>query len=510
MPATSIWILGDQLMAQHPALTAALAHTPADQLCVVMIESTARLALLPYHRKKLALLLSAMRHYADALRARGFTVDYRTADSFEDGLRAHIAHYQPTHMIMMEASEYAARTQQTTLAPNLGIKVEILPNTQFLIGRHNPHPQPIAGKKYIMEHFYRDMRRHFRLLVTADDQPVGGAWNFDKENRRRLPKGTQPPARLAFAPDSVTQVVLGEVARYSQAVGSLDGFDLAVTHEQAWAAFEDFLATRLAQFGDFEDAMSHQHALLFHSGLSAYMNIGLLDPLAMVQAAEAAYHNGAAPLNAVEGFIRQIIGWREFIYWRYWQQMPALRAANAWHAQRPMPTMFWDAQTDMNCIHQVVQRLLDDGYNHHIERLMIICNFCLLAGVRPDLVADWFLCFYVDAYDWVVLPNVIGMGLNADGGQVGTKPYIASANYIDKMGDYCKHCRFNPKQRSGDDACPYNYLYWNFVLQHETTLRANPRTSQNTLGLARFDAQERAAIQASAYTFLAGLAYYEA
>jgi deoxyribodipyrimidine photolyase-related protein len=217
---------------------------------------------------------------------------------------------------------------------------------------------------------------------------------------------------------------------------------------------------------------------------------------------------GAAAINSVEGFVRQVLGWREYIERQYWRQMPGLRTANAWGATRPMPGMFWDGRTEMACIRRVVGRVIETGYSHHIERLMIVCNFCLLAGIDPGAVAEWFLAFYIDAYEWVVLPNVIGMGLNADGGRTATKPYIASANYINKMSDYCRGCRYDPARRTGPDACPYNFLYWSFLIEHEAMLRANPRLGPAVLGLARIGGTERQDLREQAARFLERLAYY--
>jgi deoxyribodipyrimidine photolyase-related protein len=250
--------------------------------------------------------------------------------------------------------------------------------------------------------------------------------------------------------------------------------------------------------------MTTRSATLFHSLLSPYLNLGLIDPLVAIRAAEQAYRAGQAPINSVEGFIRQILGWREFIYWQYWQQMPELTTANHWQARRPLPDLFWTGKTEMNCLKQVVSRVLDDGYSHHIERLMIICNYCLLAGIDPRQVADWFNAVYIDAFDWVVLPNVIGMGLNADGGRTATKPYIASANYINRMSDYCKGCTYEPKQRTGAEACPFNTLYWNFLIENESALRANPRLGPAVLGLNRVGEEERALIRIEAAQRLKG------
>jgi deoxyribodipyrimidine photolyase-related protein len=275
-----------------------------------------------------------------------------------------------------------------------------------------------------------------------------------------------------------------------------------VTREQAQAALDDFIAHRLPDFGRFEDAMSSGDGVLFHSRLSLLVNIGLLEPLEMARAAVDAYEQGHAPLNSVEGFVRQVIGWREYMYWRYWEQMPDLRAANAWEHTRPLPAWFWSGDTRMNCLHHTLRRALDSGYTHHIERLMLLCNFAMLAGLAPLEVNDWFMACFVDAYDWVMLPNVLGMGLNADDGIIATKPYIASANYIHRMSDYCGGCAYNRKARHGDDACPFNTLYWNFLMQHEQRLRANPRSGPAVLGLRHLDDDERRAVQQQAATLL--------
>ena len=389
----------------------------------------------------------------------------------------------------------------------LGMPVTLLPNTQFLTGRYNPVAD--ATKKVILEHFYRNMRRHWQLLLDEQGEPLGGAWNFDKANRRPLPKqGVTSPPLLEFEPDEITRAVMAEVANLRSGIGRVDGFSLAVTHAQAEEAFDNFVRHRLAYFGPYEDAMSQHNPTLFHSILSPYLNLGLLDPLEMVRRAEHAYLDGAAPINSVEGFIRQIIGWREYIYWQYWRQMPDLLTANNWRHTRPLPKLFWDGETEMNCLQHVVERVIETGYSHHIERLMLICNFCMLAGVDPAAVNSWFLSFYVDAFEWVVAPNVIGMGLNADGGQTATKPYVASANYINKMSDYCGGCRYDPRQRTGDNACPFNFLYWNFLIQNEEVLRANPRIGPAVLGLRNLDGKQRKAVQRQAHDFLKGLVYY--
>ena len=504
---TTIWILGDQLLDPHPAVLAAEEETASENIRIVLVESSGRTSQLRYQRKKLVLLFSAMRHYADRLRGQGYMVDYVEASSTGVGLVEHVARHGSKRLFTMAAAEYSGRIfQQEKLAGLLGIEVTVLPNTQFLVGRHDPFAEKPAGKRTVMENFYRDMRRHFDLLIEPNGEPTGGKWNFDHENRKPYPKkGLETPKPITFEPDEITRTVMDRVAEIEAAIGTVERFELAVTHEEAKIAFAEFVAERLANFGAYEDAMSADNSILFHSVLSPYMNIGLLDPLEMVREVVAAYERGGAPINSVEGFVRQVIGWREYVYWHYWHQMPGLLAANAWNHTRPLPSFFYDGKTEMNCLSSVIGRVLHTGYSHHIERLMVICNFCMLAGIDPAAVNAWFLEAYIDAYEWVVTPNVIGMGLNADGGQIATKPYISSANYINKMGDFCSGCRFNPKVRTGEDACPFNSLYWNFLILHEETLRANPRSGKAVLGLRHLDEDERAQVKEEAAALLDGL-----
>lgn len=494
----TVLILADQLLDDHPAIAA---HPGAH---ILLIESDHRLAARAWHRQKRALVIAALRHYAARLRARGHTVDHRRARSLTDGIRAHIADHAPSALVTMAAAEYPARQFQNTLANRIGLPVTVLPNTQFLVGRFDPFPDP--DKHVIMETFYRAMRRHFRVLMEGRD-PVGGAWNFDHDNRQPLPKkGIPLPVASHFPPDAITQAALDEAAADPHGSGTVDGFGYAVTHEDARTALATFIDERLPLFGVYEDAMTTQHTTLFHSVLSPYINLGLLTPLELIAAAEDAYRAGHAPINSVEGFIRQVIGWREYMYWQYWRQMPDLTTKNAWDAQRPLPAFFWDGKTDMHCLHHAIDGALKNAYLHHIQRLMIVSNFCLMAGIEPQAVLGWFMDFFIDAYDWVMQPNTIGMGLNGDGGLTATKPYIASANYINKMSDYCKGCRFNHKQRTGEDACPYNVLYWNFLIQHEDALRGNPRFGKAVLGLRYLDDAERAAVTAQAAALLASFA----
>ena len=508
----SVWIPGDQLLRAHPALIAAEQEVGRRDVRVVMIESGSRLARYPYHQQKRVFVLSAMRHYAQNLREAGYQVDYIGAKSIRAGMVDHLARIRPTRLMTMAASEMAARRFQTDVLPHLlaesnrsSASLTILPNSQFLSERYNPVPRASSGKRVVMETFYRAMRRHFEVLIDGEGDPAGGEWNYDELNRKPLPKRIDLPLPQGWEPDEITRTVITEVEGAGEALpgyGSARAFRWAVTHQQAQEALDCFIAERLRDFGPYEDAMTTRSASLFHSLLSPYLNLGLLDPLETIRAAEAAYRRGEAPIHSVEGFIRQILGWREYIYWQYWQQMPDLKQANSWQAERPLPEFFWSGKTEMNCLRHVIERVLADGYSHHIERLMVLCNFCLLSGITPSEVSDWFMALYLDAFEWVVLPNVIGMGLNADGGRTATKPYVASGSYINRMSDYCRECRFDPRQRTGQDACPFNFLYWNFLLAHEQTLRANPRLGPAVLGLSRIEEAERGELRAAAARFL--------
>jgi deoxyribodipyrimidine photolyase-related protein len=500
--AVTVWILGDQILRKHPALSTAEQQVNRDQLVVLMIESQARTRRLPYQRKKLVLLFSAMRHYAEQLRSSGYQVDYRISPSTTIAIKQHLQTYQPEIIYTMAASEFSGLKFQQHLERRFNIPVTVLPNTQFLTGRFNPYPDPLPDKRYVQEQFYRKMRKHFKLLMQTDSEPIGGRWNFDKDNRRRLPKGAKHSRPISFEPDEITTAVMEEVDHKYPGVGQVTGFDLAATHEQAHQAALDFFDRRLPDFGPYEDAMSSAYDTLFHSRLSPYLNLGLLDPLELAQEAQKRFDDGQAPINSVEGFIRQVVGWREFIYWQYWRLMPDIAGKNFWGANRPLPGMFWDGDTKMNCLKHTIQRALGSGYTHHIERLMVISNFCILAGINPLAVNDWFLSAFIDAYEWVMLPNVFGMGLNADVGLIATKPYIASANYIHKMSDYCQNCAFDRKSRTGDQACPFNFLYWNFILRHEKTLRSNPRMARSLLGLRHLDQEQRQMVKESAAQFL--------
>lgn len=505
MANATIWILGDQLIQDHPALIKASQQYPQEDLVILMIESEARARRLPYHSKKLILLFSAMRHYASELISAGYRMDYRIARNTTSAIQEHLHQYQPTSFYTMDASEYRGRLYQHKLNTLIPIPIHNLPNTQFITGCFTPIPNPQPGKRYTQESFYRKMRQHLGLLMRSDGEPLGGKWNYDTSNRQRLPGDIQPLAPLSFEPDPITQEIIQEVMCKFPSTGTAVGFNLAVTRQQAQAAVIDFLDNRLPDFGAYEDAMSSKFNTLFHSKLSPYLNLGLLDPLQLAREAEERYYLGLAPLNSVEGFIRQVIGWREYMYWQYWRLFPDLDTHNFWQSSNPLPGFFWTGNTELNCLRNTIHRALQDGYTHHIERLMILCNFCLLAGIDPQAVNEWFLSTYIDAYEWVMLPNVFGMGLYADGGLTATKPYAASANYIRKMSDYCAGCSFDQKQRSGDTACPFNYLYWNFIIRNLEKLKLNPRMAMSLLALKNLDPEQRNQVMKSAEIFLGSL-----
>ena len=501
--AVTVWILGDQLIMDHPALAQAEQGRPRHEVVVLMIESRAQTQRMPYHAKKLVLLLSAMRHYAKGLRAAGYRVDYRKAGNTAEGILGHLQEFKPDNLFMMEASSMRGRMVQRSLSAQFGVQTVLFPNTQFLSGQYDPMPDAGPDQIIRQEQFYRKIRQHFKLLIDDEGQPIGGKWNFDQKNRQPLPKTLTTPEIIGFDPDPITQNVVDQVSQAHLMTGDMAGFDLAVTHEDANRAAEDFLSRRLPNFGTYEDGMRQAESVLFHSKLAACLNMGLLEPLQLVKAAEQCYHDGSAAINNVEGFIRQVIGWREYMYWQYHRLMPALAQGNYWNSSHPLPGFFWSAGgTNLNCLNKVINCVLETGYTHHIERLMVLSNFCLLAGIDPQAVYEWFSCAFIDAYEWVMVPNVFGMGLFADGGKVATKPYIASANYINRMSDYCKDCAYDKSQRTGSQACPYNFLYWNFLLKHQEKLAQNPRMARMLHNLKFLDEAERCTVRDQAKDFL--------
>jgi len=509
MGKTLRFVLGDQLSRGLSALRDA---DPASDV-IVMVEVWDETTYVRHHKKKIAFILSAMRHFAADLEADGFDVDYRRLDaddngitSFTDALKAAVARHAPERIVVAEASEWRVLAMQQGWADLIGIDVEIRSDDRF-VASHADFARWADGRKALrMEYFYREMRKKTGYLME-DGGPAGGQWNFDTENRAPPKDGLDFPDRPDWTVDETTRRVLDLVAeRFSDHFGDLDPFAYPVTRRQALDYLDWFINHALPDFGTYQDAMVSGEALMFHSHLSALINVGLLDARECCERAEAAWWAGRAPLNAAEGFIRQIIGWREFIRGIYWRNMPDYGDSNALAATRDLPDWFWSGQTHMNCLRQAIMETKENAYAHHIQRLMVIGNFALLAGLDPKQVQEWFLIVYHDAYEWVEMPNVVGMALYADNGLFASKPYASSGAYIDKMSDYCSACRYRVKVRNGPKACPFNYLYWNFLIENRETLAGNQRMGMMYGTLNRMSDDKVDAVRADAARFFREMA----
>ncbi|QNE32124.1 cryptochrome/photolyase family protein [Sphingomonas sp. NBWT7] len=498
-------VLGDQL---SPTL-ASLCDVDQANAVVLMMEVWDEATYVRHHKKKIALIFSAMRHFADELRADGWTVDYVTLDadgnthSFTGEVRRAVERHAPESIRVVAGGEYRVRQQQDEWADRTGLPVEILEDDRFVCPLPDFYTWAQGRREFRMEHFYRDMRRRTGLLMTPAGKPVGDQWNFDHDNRGTPPRGLNYPAPARFAPDQTTRGVLDLVAkRFAGHFGDLEPFGLPVTRAQALEALDQFVTTALPDFGRYQDAMIAGQDYLYHSSLSSSINLGLLDPIEVCAAAVAAYEKGDAPLNSVEGFVRQIIGWREYMRGMYWWDMPKFAGRNALKAKRPLPDFYWTGETEMRCLAQSVDQTRREAYAHHIQRLMVLGNFAMLAGVDPQAISDWFLVVYFDAYEWVEMPNVIGMSQFADGGMIASKPYAGSGAYIDRMSDYCGRCRYDVKQKTGPDACPFNALYWDFLARHEKRFAGNARMRNMYATWRRFSPERQAEYRASAAAFL--------
>ena len=497
-------ILGDQLSAG----IASLSDLDPAQDVVLMAEVAAECTYVRHHAIKIVLVLSGMRHFARALRARGVTVDYVALDDPDNtqSLRGEffrsLERHRPQRAVLTEPGEWRLAQDMRRWQEAAGIEVDIRDDTRFFARIQDFHHWMRGRRGLRMEFFYRDMRRRTGILMDGET-PAGERWNFDPENRKSLPRHVQAPPVPLFPPDETTQAVIGLVAQhFPNHVGRAQDFALPVTREQARVALADFVENRLPHFGTWQDAMKTGQPALFHALVSTSLNLGLLEPREVCAAAEAAYRQGHAPLNAVEGFIRQILGWREFVRGIYWANMPEYGTKNALAATQRMPWFYWSGETTMNCLHQAIGDTLRHAYAHHIQRLMITGNFALLAGLHPDDLDEWYLVVYADAYQWVEMPNTRGMALFADGGIMGSKPYAASGAYINRMSDYCKSCAYDVKDAVGPRACPFNYLYWDFFARHEKTLAGNIRLAMPLKTLSRMDPAKLAAMRANAAAFL--------
>jgi deoxyribodipyrimidine photolyase-related protein len=494
-----ILVLGDQLDLQSSAFDGFDKQRDA----VWMVEVASEATYVWSHQARIALFLAAMRHFRDRLRKRGFTLHYRRLDEkgnqggFAAELKAAARREKPERLIVTHPGEWRVLQQLDGAADELGIELEIRPDRHFFSTPEEFAKHAKRRKQLRLEYFYRELRKKHDVLLDGDE-PAGGQWNYDRENRAAFGKsgpGDVPPPHR-FTIDRTTREVLTLVEqRFGDHPGSLENFNWPVTSRQANKALDEFIEHRLANFGKYQDAMWTDQPFLYHARLSAALNLKLLDPRRAVAAAEMAYRKGSAPLSAAEGFIRQILGWREYVRGIYWLYMPEYLQRNRLNADAPLPSFYWTGETEMNCLRQVVGQTLEHGYAHHIQRLMVTGLFALLLGVDPREVHEWYLAVYVDAVEWVELPNTLGMSQYADGGVMASKPYAATGKYIQRMSNYCVGCRYAPGKATGEDACPFTTLYWDFLMRHEAKLKKNTRMALQVKNLARKNSGEKAAIR---------------
>lgn len=497
-----VLVLGDQLSDSLSALAAA----DKARDVVVMAEVTDEATYVRHHPQKIALVLSAMRKFAEHLREAGWTVRYTKMD--DDDASDSICGELLRRTEETGASEVLATVpgewRLINALRHCPLKVHFHADDRFLASRADFEAWAEGRKQLRMEHFYRAMRRKTGILMEGDD-PAGGKWNYDHDNRKPPPEGIDHDP-LRFDPDPVVEEVLELVeTRFGDHFGALRPFGFATDRDQAEQALAHFIAHALPCFGDFQDAMMRGERYLYHSLLSPALNIGLLSPREVCDAAEDAWRAGKVPINAAEGFIRQILGWREFVRGIYFLEGPDYTARNALGHDRALPALYWGGETRMRCMKEAVSQTCEAAYAHHIQRLMVTGNFALLAGVDPGAVHEWYLEVYADAYEWVEAPNTVGMSQFADGGIIGSKPYVSSGSYIDRMSDYCKGCDYRVKDKTGADACPFNVLYWHFLDRHRARFEGNPRMANMYRTWDRMDAQRRKDVLADADTVLARL-----
>ena len=495
-------ILGDQLSLQNPALK----DVKQSECVIVMAEVLEESQHVWSTRMRSAVFLSAMRHFADTLVAQGWKVNYFSLGkhkhhSLAEVWQAEIKKHKPTLFRICEPGDWRVEQMIKAAAGDADIPLQMLLDDHFLISR--PEFAQWAGKsKFLrMEMFYRAMRKRLDILMQADGEPEAGQWNFDEDNRSSFgKKGPQDlPLPTRFKPDAITLQVIQDLNKLiPDQPGQADAFDWPVTREQALVALDNFIEQRLARFGPTQDAMWTGEPYLFHSLISVALNLKLLNPLEVIQRAVKQYRSGRADIASVEGFVRQILGWREFMRGVYWLDMPNMKTANHFNFKRDLPKWYWTGETNMQCMKDAIGQTLKHGYAHHIQRLMVTGNFGLLAGIEPQQVSDWYLSVYVDAIEWVELPNTAGMALFANGGRFTTKPYIASGAYIKRMSNYCTGCKYDPATRVGDTACPVTTLYWAFLDTHAKQMNANPRAALMMKNYQRLSVDEVAAIRVQA------------
>lgn len=502
------FVLGDQL---SPAISSLADADPADDV-ILMCEVTAEATYVPHHPQKITFIFSAMRHFAAELSARGFTVDYVRLDdpgnsgSFRGEAARAAARHGAERLVVTHPGEWRVLADMAGWGRDIGIPVQIRDDDRFFCQIEEFKRFAAEKQRLTMEFFYRAMRRKTGLLLDALGKPEGGRWNFDRENRKALPKDLEVPPAFGIPPDAITAEVMDLVGRrFGHHFGALEPFRYAVTAADAERALEHFVKYLLPSFGDYQDAMREGEDTVFHSILSPYINVGLLDPGVVCARIEESWRAGATPLASAEGYIRQILGWREYMRGIYWLKMPGYAETNMLGADRPLPDFYWSDRAPMNCMRQVIGQTRRRAHAHHIQRLMVTGNFALLLGVAPAAIEEWYLAVYIDAYDWVELPNVHGMVMHADGGYLGSKPYAASGKYIERMSNYCRNCTYDVRKTVGPRACPFNFLYWNFVIEHEARFRKNRRLDMTYRTLDRMDGEKKQLIQAEAEKLRKGL-----
>jgi deoxyribodipyrimidine photolyase-related protein len=494
-----IVVLGDQLDLQASAFDGFDAAQDRVWMAEVVEESSHVWS----SKQRTTMFLSAMRHFADELRAAGRPLRYVKLEdasphrSLAAQLQADVQTLRPQQLVMTAPGDWRVWQSLKAVAAAASVPLEVREDRHFY-GSVRDFAAHAKGRKTLrMEFFYREQRRRHGVLMQGggkDAEPVGGQWNFDSDNRGAFPKtgpGVVPP-RCTFAPDAITQEVMALVQKkFAGHPGHLHSFAWPVTRAQALQSLHGFIHERLPLFGSYQDAMWPGEPWLYHAHLSAALNLKMLNPREVVAAAEAAYHAGQAPLASVEGFVRQILGWREYVRGVYWTQMPDYLERNDLNAQEPLPDWYWTGATDMACLADALTQTLQQGYAHHIQRLMVTGLFALMYGVQPQQVHAWYLAVYVDAVEWVELPNTLGMSQYADGGVMASKPYVATGNYIQRMSPHCKGCRYDPALRSGDQACPFTTLYWDFLMRHRKRLASNPRMALQVKNLARLTDEQK-------------------
>ncbi len=489
-----IIVLGDQLDID----SSALAQYSEGEDAVWMAENHEEIGYVPSHKLRIAFFLSAMRHFRDELRNSGFRVEYHElakqpsrdrGDNFREILLRDAKRFHAKRLVVSEPGDYRVTQMLCEAAEELGVELDILEDSHFYSTPKQFRAWAQGKRELVLEHFYRKLRKEEQILMDGK-KPEGGEWNYDSDNRESF--GKEGPGDLpriqSIPPDKTTREVIELVEhRFSDHPGSLEHFSLPVTRNAARSALEEFIEARLAKFGPYQDAMWSEEFFLYHSRLSAVLNVKLLNPRECVDAAVAAYEEGRAPIQSVEGFVRQVLGWREFIRGIYFLEMPRYAERNALRcpSDADVPSFYWDGDTDLECIRATMKGLVDHGYVHHIGRLMVLGLFAQLLGVHPYRFHEWHLAMYLDAIDWVSLPNTLGMSQYGDGGIVGTKPYCATGAYIDRMSNHCASCRYHPKKATGEDACPFTTLYWDFLDRHEKQFRDNRRMAFQVKNLDR-------------------------